>query len=308
MVVGTHPHEDHIGGMPEFLELHGQQVDEYWEPGYYHPSGGYLETMLLLEDAAHVQRTQPTSGTTRFIGNVKITVLAPGVGLRGRFDSYGIMVNDASIALKVEFPAARVSQATEGGRRRRKRTYHRVREPWSLILGADAQTTSWAQASVDFPQLHSEANPVLYRELRAARGADPLRAQVFKVSHHASKHGVNLELVERMAPLMALVSSTHGGGRYNFPHHLAMEAVREGIQPSTTKQPERPKDHELGIHYTCARLRGGRGRREEPLGSMAVLFPPRRGSDLQLWRFFDEPSQPLELERARMFKRVRHPT
>ena len=41
---------------------------------------------------------------------------------------------------------------------------------------------------------------------------------------------------------------------------------------------------------------------------MAVLFPPRRGSDLQLWRFFDEPSQPLELERARMFKRVRHPT
>jgi hypothetical protein len=35
-------------------------------------------------------------------------VVGPGVGLRTRFDTYGVGVNDASITLMVDYPAARV--------------------------------------------------------------------------------------------------------------------------------------------------------------------------------------------------------
>ena len=61
--------------MPEFLRLWGHAVREYWEPGYWHTSRAYQSTMQLLEDAdPHIQHTQPTSGTTRFVGRVKIVV------------------------------------------------------------------------------------------------------------------------------------------------------------------------------------------------------------------------------------------
>jgi len=289
-VVGTHPHDDHIGGMPEFLERFASLIGEYWEPGYYHPSARYVETMRCIEDYG-IQQLQPISGTARFIGKVKLSVLSPGIGLRNRFDTYGTEINDASIALKVEFPVARVTQ------RRKEREYLRLREPWSLILGADAQTTSWAQATVDFPQLHQLEGP-LYKELRAALGRDPLKAQIFKVPHHASKHGLNIELVERIAPSLTVVSSSAGSGRYGFPHMLAMEAVREARQPIATGGTRKP-DHELGIHYTGA---VDTGRPPRPLGSIALILSPAKRSDPQLWRFGDGQEEFLRLDRARRYK------
>ncbi len=89
VVIGTHPHDDHIGGMPEFLDRLGGHTSEYWEPGYYHPTSAYVETMRALESRPDIVHTQPTSGMTRFIGKVKLTTLSPGIGLRNRFDSYG---------------------------------------------------------------------------------------------------------------------------------------------------------------------------------------------------------------------------
>lgn len=290
LVVGTHPHDDHIGGMPRFLDRFGSLVGEYWEPGYYHPSGVYAETMRALEDGDFLH-LQPTSGTTRFIGKVRVSALSPGIGLRSRFDSYGVHVNDASIALKIEFPAARIAQQDEN------RRYLRLREPWSLILGADAQTTSWAQATLDFPQLRHQEGAV-HRELRSAMGGDPLRGEVFKVPHHASKHGLNIELVERIAPRLSLISSTAGTGRYGFPHHLAVESIREARRPTSTSGEKRPADHELGIHYTGA-VEAGSG--AGALGSIAVLVPPKRGSALRLFRLGDSSEDDVTFRRVREF-------
>jgi hypothetical protein len=288
LVVGTHPHEDHIGGMSEFLDRFGRLIREYWEPGYYHPSASYFETMRALEEQQWIQHSQPTSGFSRFIGNVRITVLAPTIVLRNRFDSYGVTINNSSIALKVDFPAARVEQ------RDKERRYLRLRRTQSLLLGADAQTLSWGQVMSDFPELRPSDSPVA-KALRMAMGSDPLRSQIFKVPHHASKHGVTLELVEMIRPRLSLVSSAGGGGKYNFPHTVAQESVREGLEAIASGSLKHKPDHELGVHYTCASDTAG-----TPLGSIGIVISPVGGKH-QLWRFGDAPKEPIDLSKARRF-------
>jgi beta-lactamase superfamily II metal-dependent hydrolase len=304
VAVGTHPHDDHLGGMPEFLRRFGRQVEDFWESGYYHPSGAYIETMAALEATPSIDRMQPASGTVRFIGPLKITVLTPGVGLKSRFDTYGVNVNDSSISLKVSFPATRIVQIPTPADGPDDRKYLRLDDPWSLLLSGDAQTTAWAQATVDFPELRQIQNAALARELRAARASDYLRAQIVKMPHHASKHGVNLELIERVQPLAVLVSSVAGGGKYNFPHQLALEAAREGMQPSTTKAGPRKPDHQLGIHYTGGREDLGDGK-TQPLGSIAIIIPPVRGARPQLWRLMDRNQDTIDLNKARRMPYLR---
>jgi beta-lactamase superfamily II metal-dependent hydrolase len=307
VVVATHPHDDHLGGMPEFIRRFGDQVVDFWDPGFYHTSGAYTETMVALEANKRIDRMQPTSGTVRFIGAVKLTILTPGVGLKSRFDTYGVNVNDASISLKMSYPAARIAQMPIRGHEQpgapQDRRYLRLAEPWSLLLGGDAQTTAWAQATLDFPELKQE-DSLLARELRAARGSDELQAQIVKMPHHASKHGVNLELIERIKPWAVLVSSVGGGGKYNFPHRLAVEAAREGIQPSTTRSARRRPDNELGIHYTGGMEDLGSGKRR-PLGSIAIMVPPRRGAKPTMWRFMDATRDDIVLKDARRMPYLR---
>ena len=285
LVIATHPHEDHIGGMATFLDRFHSLVEEVWEPGYYHTTNSYAEMMRAIEDY-DLRHTQPTSGVVRFIGNLGITVLAPGVGLRGRFDSYGVEINNASIALKLDFPASRVIQRHED------RTYVKIPSSKSLILGADAQTLSWSQTLVDFPQLGPQRTAAS-QALRAARGTVPLQADVFKVPHHGSKHGVNLELVEAISPKLSLISSVAGGGQYNFPHDVAQEAVREGLEAlAGGSSGERSADHELGIHYTGESSDAG-----DALGTIAVVLSP--GGRRRVWRFMDRASDRIELAQGR---------
>jgi hypothetical protein len=286
LVVASHPHNDHIGGLADFITQYGDQIEEVWEPGFFYTTPTYQHMMAAI-GAQPVRHGQPTSGMTRYIGQVKLIVLAPSIGLRNRFDSYGIDVNNSSIALKVEFPGRRVTDRQPDG------TYKKARRQ-SLILGADAQTLSWSQVMIDFPQLGPD-HGLVATALSKAQGFEPLKADVFKVPHHASKHGLNLELVEEIGPSLSLVSSVGGGGSYNFPHLVAVEALREAVQTTAKSGAAHRPDYDNGIHYTCARDTDNK-----PLGSMAVVMSPT-GTKRDLWRFGDTSTRPIDLTASRRF-------
>jgi beta-lactamase superfamily II metal-dependent hydrolase len=288
LVVATHPHADHISGMAKFLTTHAELIGEFWEPGYYLATPTYFKMMEVLPELDGVAHSQPTSGTTRFIDQVKVTVLAPGIGLKNRYDSYGIDVNNSSIALKLDFPARRYYKREDDG------SYVKLPSGATIVLGADAQTASWSQVMVDFPQLVASGSAVA-KALRKARGVEPLNANVFKVPHHASKHGLNLELVEEIKPNVSLISSVREKGSYNFPHMVALEALREGIEPTAQKGTTHKDDFDLGIHFTSGKDDAG-----ADLGTIAVVLSPS-GKRRDVWRFGDTATEPIDLAAARKF-------
>jgi hypothetical protein len=297
LVVATHPHDDHIEGLAEIVEAYGGSgVGDFWEPGYYAPTRSFAELMAAIEDA-RIPHCEPTSGMVRYVGGLKITVLAPSVRLRTAYDTQGVDCNDASIVLKVEFPAVRISTAEVDGHEKRRDL--KLGDPWSIILGADAQTRSWSHVTADFAPLHRGHDGDVYRALRRAYGRDDLAAQILKVSHHASKHGINIELIERMRPRVSLISSVGGGGRYGFPHALATQAIAEALAPSTRAGAAQPADADLGIHYTGGLTDDGR-----PLGSIALMVPAKVGGKLRMWRFGDGPQDTLDLAAGRLLDPV----
>lgn len=287
LVVASHPHSDHIGGMADFLSNAADRISEFWDPGYFHTTQAYHSMMKQLEGNPFLVYAQPTAGYRRFIGSALVTVLAPSVHLRSRFDTYGTEINDSSISLRVEFPAARVVERGAG------RELVENPNTTAMILGADAQTTSWAFVATDFPELHTRDNEAA-KAIRAAQGADALRAKVMKVSHHGSKHGVNLELVERINPALLLVSSTADGPKYHFPHLLGQEALREGRDAVAGSGSVRNReDWELGILYTSD-VESDSSR----LGSIGVVMGRGRAA---VWRFGDDTNEKIDLNSGRMF-------
>jgi competence protein ComEC len=81
LVVATHPQSDHIGGMPEFLNTYFEGITEFWDSGLYYTTQSYFDMMGAIKALA-IPYAQPTSGMTRWIGNVKDEALSPSIRLR----------------------------------------------------------------------------------------------------------------------------------------------------------------------------------------------------------------------------------
>ena len=303
LLVATHPHDDHVGGIPDFLAKLGDRLadgGEIWDPAFFHRAGRWFEMMYWLEEHPHVGRLHPTAGTRRHVGSVTVTALSPSIRLRNNFDTYGVYVNNASISLHVQFPIKRVfaptmEQAAIGRQ-------DRAPSPQSLLLGADSQTTSWSNVEVDFPTLRVDKDPEL-RLLGLAKGTEPLKSVVFKIPHHCSKNGLNLELVGRVDAGLSLISCDATTTGHAFPHSVALEQLREAREPLATSRGRRSADWKLGIHTTADRVRGGDGASDEALGTIAVTIPPT--SAPTVWRFGDTKDQPIAAAALRGASRLR---
>jgi hypothetical protein len=284
LVIATHPHGDHIDGMKQLLHYFRHRITEFWDPGYYHPIASYLQMMAEVERNPHLLYAQPTSGYRKWIGDVVLTVMSPAIQLKNRFDTYGTDINDSSISIRVEYPAARVVERDE------ERKLIDDPTTMSLMLGADSQTLSWSYLLTDFPYLPSSSTAAA-KAIKAATGGDLLRSDIMKVSHHCSKRGVNLELMERIEPRVTLVSSVAGGGQYNFPHEVSQEIIREALEPVAKSGGSHKKDWELGVFYTSDQDDNGTA-----LGSIALVLSASR---ITMWRFGDNESARLQFGNAR---------
>lgn len=302
-VCATHPHIDHIRGLEEILGAYSGNVGEFWDSGFRFTSKTYNGIIKEVERQT-IQFIRPTSGLETFIKGVRVTVLSPSIMLRNRYDTYGVDPNNASIVLRLEYPQrppkSDYPADADGG--------DAAAEPptRSIILGGDAQTDAWSRVLEEFPHLDKDDSNWA-RQIRACQGRQPLLCDVFKVAHHCSKHGINLELIERMGDRSGagpsqgpacLVSSCadEAKSKHGFPHAVAQEILREVREPLATSGGTRKRDDELGIHYTAQDIEGTS--QPQPAGSVAVVLHSN-GDRPTLYRLCDGVPDPVDLTVAR---------
>jgi competence protein ComEC len=303
-VCATHPHYDHIRGLDAIIAAYSTRIEEFWDSGFRYTSATYRGLLDDLGSYPAIRFMRPTSGYELFVGHTQITVLSPSIALRNRYDTHGVDVNNASIVLRItypvlppntQYPAAAGGPAAAAPKNR------------TLILGADAQTDAWGQVLQEFPHLDSDPKNWV-RAIGAGGGTTPLACDFFKVSHHASKRGVNLELIERLGDRSGgsspsfgprwLVGSCASGSdsNYGFPHAVTQDLLREVRDPQAQAGGTHPPDANLGIHLTSQRLDPG----GSPAGSVAYIV--RADGSADLYRFGDLTSAPIALSGAMRVK------
>ena len=200
LVVATHPHYDHIAGLKSVMKHLGGQVDQFWDSGFRHTSVTWDNLAEYIGTGTAAQFLRPTSGMYTTFNDVKVTVLAPSIYLRNRYDSYGVNINNASIVLKLEY------------------------EGKSVILAGDAQWDSWGKMTEEFPHFVKTDNPD--QHVQIDKSHKPLKCNVLKVAHHGSKHGTALEPVEVLNPNYAIITRD-SASRYGFPHEITIKSLEE---------------------------------------------------------------------------------
>jgi beta-lactamase superfamily II metal-dependent hydrolase len=222
-VCATHPHFDHIAGIPKLLTAYKGRIREYWDSGFRHTSVTAENIVDLIEADPEIRFMRVTSGMERVINGVNVTVLAPSISLRNRYDTYGVNINNASVLLKLEHKMPDASS------------------PSIIVLGGDAQYDSWAKVLEEFPKYVKTENP--QQRIKVTESSNPLNCNVLKVSHHGSKHGTALECIETLDPEYAIVSCS-GTSTYGFPHEIALLSIKESTDRvffTDFSKPEKPR-------------------------------------------------------------------
>jgi len=307
-VCATHPHFDHIAGLRRVLTTFDGEVEEFWDSGFRFTSTTYrglIEEVERQGTASGLRLLRPTSGFEFFHAGALLTILSPSIALRNRYDTYGVDLNNASIVMKLTYPAPRPSL-----------DYPKTDEPVpaappalprhrTVIFGGDAQTDAWGRILDEFPHLEPDER-IWARAIGAKSGRTPLTCDLFKIAHHCSKRGINLELIERLGDRgggfpskgpFYLVSSCASGAdsSYGFPHDVSQALMREVTDPQAQAGGVHPADDELGIHYTSQVMAApGAG----PAGSLAYVIGADGGG--RLYRLGDAPGANVSLANARL--------
>jgi beta-lactamase superfamily II metal-dependent hydrolase len=215
----THPHDDHFGGLNCFMDRFANPNDDadnktilFWDCGFRTNSIMYNRALRNISKNKKVTFIRVAAGSEFEFGETYITVLAPSVDLRNRFDTFGIGKNDSSIVLRIKY----------------KKSY--------IILAADAEYASWGKTTEEFPRreritFYKDALGLAERK----ETSDQLKCNLLKISHHGSKHGTSLEYLERLKPDYVVIPAGDDQWYINnvrnwvdlFPHPLVIKTLNE---------------------------------------------------------------------------------
>jgi hypothetical protein len=229
-------------------------------------------------------------------------VLSPSIMLRNRYDTYGVDINNASVVVRLTYPVSEPSEQyprTDG----QPPAGDAAPKSTTVILGGDAQTDAWGQVLQEFPHLDPDARQWARAIGAKGRRRTPLKCDLLKISHHCSKRGINLELLERMGdpgtgfpskgpPLLVSSCATGNDSKYGFPHDVTQRLLREVRDPRAQAGGPHRGDDELGIHYTSQQIAG-----EGPAGSVAYVL--RANGSADLYRLGDDVDDDATLAGAR---------
>lgn len=93
VVVGTHPHEDHIGGLDTVIN--NFNVNKVYMPKASNTTKTYEDVLLAIKNKG-LKVTNPVVGSTFSLGDAKFTILAPNSSNYNELNNY-------SIVLKMEY-------------------------------------------------------------------------------------------------------------------------------------------------------------------------------------------------------------
>ena len=132
ILIASHPHEDHIGGMERVIESF--EIGRFWDSGYNHGSATQRAMLEAIREKG-IRYGRPKSGFSEAIGEVTFKVLAPGeetiAGTSSDANNNGIVLlatyGDVSFLMmgdvehrgrrEIRFPRAEVLKVSHHGSR-----------------------------------------------------------------------------------------------------------------------------------------------------------------------------------------------